>query len=157
MVVISGLISIGIGAIYINLGNEGILGIIFTLYAIFSGGIVGIFLLGLFSARANRQGINIAIVVCVIFTAYAFLTSTKFNFGDTELLLIDFGAYNFTHNKLMLGVYSHLVIIVVGYVASLFFPKPKLDKFLLYSGWSEARKERKAEERLRIETDEIPK
>jgi len=103
-VVVSGLISIGIGAIYINLGNEGILGIIFTLYAIFSGGIVGIFLLGLFSARANRQGINIAIVVCVLFTAYAFLTSTKFNFGNTELLLIDFGAYNFTHNKLMLGV-----------------------------------------------------
>lgn len=147
-VVISGLISIGIGAIYINLGNEGILGIIFTLYAIFSGGIVGIFLLGLFSARANRQGINIAIVVCVIFTAYAFLTSTKINFGNTELLLIDLGAYNFTHNKLMLGVYSHLVIIGVGYFASLFFPKPKLDKFLLYSGWQEARKERKEEEKL---------
>jgi solute:Na+ symporter, SSS family len=157
LVVISGLISIGIGAIYINLGNEGILGIIFTLYAIFSGGIVGIFLLGLFSARANRQGINIAIVVCVIFTAYAFLTSTKFTFGKTELLLVDFGAYNFTHNKLMLGVYSHLVIIVVGYFASLFFPKPKLDKFLLYSGWSEARKERKEEERLRVETEEVSK
>ena len=148
LVVISGLIAIGIGAIYINLGNEGILGIIFTLYAIFSGGIVGIFLLGLFSSRANRQGINIAIVVCVIFTAYAFLTSTKINFGNTELLLIDFGAYNFTHNKLMLGVYSHLVIIGVGYVASLFFPKPKLDKFLLYSGWKEARRERREEERL---------
>ena len=145
LVVISGLIAIGIGAIYINLGNEGILGIIFTLYAIFSGGIVGIFLLGLFRARANRQGINIAIVVCVLFTAYAFLTSTKIGFGEEKFLLLDMGAYNFTHNKLMLGVYSHLVVIVVGYVASLFFPKPKLDKFLLYSGWSESRKERKAE------------
>jgi len=146
-VVISGLISILIGAIYINLGNEGILGIIFTLYAIFSGGIVGIFLLGLFSARANRQGINIAIVVCVLFTAYAFLTSTRIGFGEEKFLLLDMGIYNFTHNKLMLGVYSHLVIIVVGYFASLFFPKPKLDKFLLYSGWSEARKERREEEK----------
>lgn len=151
-VVISGLIAILIGAIYINLGNEGILGIIFTLYAIFSGGIVGIFLLGLFSARANRQGINIAIVVCVLFTAYAFLTSTPFGFGDEKFLLLDMGEYNFTHNKLMLGVYSHLVIIVVGYFASLFFPKPTLDKFLLYSGWSEARKERREEEKLRTDS-----
>ena len=41
----------------------------------------------------------------------------------------------------MLGVYSHLGIIIVGYFASLFFPKPKLDKFLLYSGWAETRKD----------------
>ena len=34
----------------------------------------------------------------------------------------------------MLGVYSHLVVIGVGYVASLFFPKPVLDRNLLYSG-----------------------
>jgi SSS family solute:Na+ symporter len=39
----------------------------------------------------------------------------------------------------MLGVYSHLIVIIVGYVASLFFSKPVLDKNLLYSGWKEAR------------------
>jgi SSS family solute:Na+ symporter len=53
--VISGLIAILIGGLYLQAGNEGVLGIVFTLYAIFSGGIVGIFLLGIFSARANRQ------------------------------------------------------------------------------------------------------
>jgi SSS family solute:Na+ symporter len=132
MILVSGLIAIGIGSIYVNIGNEGILGIIFTLYAIFSGGIVGIFLLGIFSARANRQGINIAILVCVIFTAYAFLTSTPI--GEHKSVLLNMGKYNFTHNKLMVGVYSHLVVIGVGYIASLFFPKPVLDKNLLYSG-----------------------
>ncbi|RYD87220.1 MAG: sodium transporter, partial [Sphingobacteriales bacterium] len=116
MVAISGIISIMIGAIYINVGGEGVLGIIFTLYAIFSGGIVGIFLLGVFSARANRQGVNIAIVVCIIFTSYAFLTSTEIGLGEEKALLLDFGPYNFTHNKLMLGVYSHLIVIGVGYV-----------------------------------------
>jgi len=40
-------------------------------------------------------------------------------------------------SKLMLGVYSHLVVIGVGFVASLFFPKPVIDKNLLYSGWRE--------------------
>src|SRR5690606_27135954 len=123
MVAISGLLAVVIGFIYVNLGSESILGIVFTLYAIFSGGIVGIFLLGIFSSRANEKGVNIAIISCVIFTAYAFLTSSEIEFSGQQYKLLDFGEYNFTHNKMMLGVYSHLLVIVVGYVASLFFPK----------------------------------
>lgn len=137
-VVISGLISIGIGALYLLTGNEGVLGVIFTIYAIFSGGIVGIFLLGLFSARANRQGVNIGIITCIAFTAWAFLTSTPVGVKNPKLLL-DLGRFNFTHHKLMLGVYSHLVVIVVGYIASLFYPKPVLEKNLLFSSWRQNR------------------
>jgi len=137
-VVLSGLISIVIGALYLNTGNEGVLGIVFTLYAIFSGGIVGIFLLGLFSARANRQGINIGIIVCILFTAYALLTSTPVGLKNPKLL-VDLGRFNFTLLKLMLGVYSHLVVIVVGSAASLFYPKPVLAKNLLYSSWKSNR------------------
>ena len=147
LVVISGLISIGIAMFYVNAGSEGVLGIIFTLYAIFSGGIVGVFLLGLLSARANRQGINIALIVCILFTAYAFLTSTAIGLGEQKTLLLDLGKYNFTHHKLMLGVYSHLIVIAVGYIASLFFPKPVLDKNLLYSGWQATRKAERLAER----------
>lgn len=137
-VVLSGFISIAIGALYLVTGNEGVLGIIFTIYAIFSGGIVGIFLLGLFSARANRQGVNIGIITCILFTAWAFLTSTPVGLKNPRLLL-DLGNFNFTHHKLMLGVYSHIIVIVVGYVASLFFPKPVLEKNLLYSSWKQNR------------------
>ena len=138
LVVLSGVLSILVGAFYLSTGNEGVLGVIFTIYAIFSGGIVGIFLLGLFSARANRQGVNIGIITCILFTAYAFLTSTPIGIKNPELLL-DLGNYNFTHHKLMLGVYSHLIVIVVGYIASLFFPKPVLEKNLLYSSWKQNR------------------
>ena len=145
IVVMSGLISVGIAMLYLNAGDEGVLGIVFTLYAIFSGGIVGIFLLGLFSARANNQGINIAIVTCILFTAYAFLTSTPIGIGENKRLLLDMGALNFTHHKLMLGVYSHLIVIGVGYVASLFFPKPVLDKRLLFSGWREISEQKERE------------
>jgi SSS family solute:Na+ symporter len=143
IVVFSGLLTILIGIIYVNAGSEGVLGIVFTLYAIFSGGIVGIFLLGLFSARANKQGITISIIACVLFTAYAFLTSTEIGLGAHKKLLLDLGQYNFKHDKLMLGVYSHLVVIVVGYIASLFFPKPNINKNLLYSGWREERRREK--------------
>lgn len=143
IVVFSGVLTILIGIFYVNAGSEGVLGIVFTLYAIFSGGIVGIFLLGLFSARANRQGVTIAIIACILFTSYAFLTSTKIGLGENKSLLLDLGKYNFTHDKLMLGVYSHLVVIGVGYVASLFFPKPVIDKNLLYSGWREQQRSEK--------------
>lgn len=140
MVAIAGVISMVIGFIYVELGSESILGIIFTLYAIFSGGIVGVFLLGIFTQRANSQGINIAIVVCILFTAYAFLTSTEIEFRGETFFLLDLGEFNFTHNKMMLGVYSHLVVIGVGYIASLFFPKPELDSNLYYRGWMANRK-----------------
>jgi len=147
IIIFSGLLTIAIGILYVNAGNEGVLGIVFTLYAIFSGGIVGIFLLGLFNSRANRQGINIAIISCILFTAYAFLTSTEIGLGENKRLLLDFGRYNFTHHKLMLGVYSHLIVVVIGSVASLFFPKPSLDPNLLYSGWRKGRKEAAAVQR----------
>ncbi|MCF8339370.1 MAG: sodium:solute symporter [Chitinophagaceae bacterium] len=137
-IVVAGILSMAIGALYILSGNEGVLGIIFTIYAIFSGGIVGIFLLGLFSARTNWQGMNIGIVACILFTAWALLTSTPIGLQNPSPIL-DLGPFNFIHHKLMLGVYSHLVVIVVGYCASLFFPKPILEPNLLYSNWKQNR------------------
>ncbi len=131
-VFVSGLLSMGVAAIYLRAGNEGVLGIIFTVYAIFSGGIVGIFLLGLFSSRVNTKGINIGIVACILFTSYAFLTSTPVGLPGEERLLLDLGSLNFTHHKLMLGVYSHLVLMGVGYVSSLFFPFVPPDENLVY-------------------------
>lgn len=132
-IVVSGLLAIGVAALYLNAGNEGVLGIIFTVYAIFSGGIVGIFLLGLFSRRVNAKGINTGIIACILFTSYAFLTSTPVGLPGKERLLLDLGSLNFTHHKLMLGVYSHLVLMGVGYLASLFYPAIPPDENLVYA------------------------
>jgi solute:Na+ symporter, SSS family len=121
-ILVSGLLAMGVAGIYLRAGNEGVLGVIFTVYAIFSGGIVGIFLLGLFSKRTHARGINTGIMACILFTSYALLTSTPVGLPGKEKLLLDLGAFNFTHNKLMLGVYSHLVLMVVGYLSSIFFP-----------------------------------
>jgi len=130
MVAVSGVLTVGVAALYYVWNGEGVLGVVFELYAIFSAGIVGIFLLGLFSRRANRQGLYIGLVACVLFTAYAVLTSTKIGVGADKHILLDLGKWNFPHHKYMLGVYSHLIVLVVGYVASLFFPKPDLEEGL---------------------------
>lgn len=139
IVVLSGVAAVGIALLYVQWGGEGVLGAVFGLYAIFSAGIVGIFLLGLFSRRANKQGLYIGIAAAVIFTAYAVLTSSKFDLGGGKELLLDLGDWNFTHHKYMLGVYSHLIVLVVGYLASFLFKTPPADKDLTIWGYLEAK------------------
>ncbi len=134
-VVIAGIASILIGRYYVHAGGKGVLGIVFTLYSIFSGGIAGLFLIGIFSKKANRQGVNIGIIACILFTAYAVLTSTKVGTGGNEKLILDLGNLNFNHHKYMLGVYSHLILFIVGYFASLFFKNDKDITNLTYAGW----------------------
>lgn len=131
IVVAAGLLSLVIASFYVKAGTTGVLGVVFALYSIFSGGIAGIFLLGVFSRRANKQGLYIAIAVCILFTAYAVLSSTELN-GQR---LLDLGPYNFHQHKYMIGVYTHLIILVVGYGASFFFKHTPVDPELTVYGW----------------------
>ena len=139
-VLISGILSLIIASIYVSAGDTGVLGIVFGLYAILSGGIAGLFLLGLLSKRANKEGLYIGLVICILFTAYAVLTSTTFTIGGEKRLLLDMGSLNFPHHKYMLGVYSHLIVLIVGYVASLFFPRRPVDDHLTIYGWLKNRR-----------------
>jgi solute:Na+ symporter, SSS family len=142
VVVLCGLAALGIASLYIRLGGEGVLGIVFDLYAVFSGGIVGLFLLGLLTRRANKQGVYIGIACCVLFTAWATLTSTSIPSGTERRLILDLAPYNFTHHRYMLGVYSHLILFGVGYLASLFFASRPPENNLTIHGWLEKRRKR---------------
>jgi len=139
MVVLSGLLAMIVATMYVKLGGKSALSIVFSLYAIFSGGIAGMLLLGLFSRRANKQGLYLGIGVCVLFTAYAVLTSSYIN-GKPVL---DAGGLNFTHHKYMLGVYSHLILFGVGLVASYFFRSSLVREDLTYYGWSKVNRKKK--------------
>lgn len=129
-VLVAGVVSIGVSLIYVWLGQASILATVFDLYAIFSGGIAGLFVLAFFTRRANRQGAMIGIVVCIVFTAWAILTSS-----NKRPPMINLGRFNFTQHSYMVGVYSHIVLFFVGYLASLFFPKPILAPNLTIHGW----------------------
>ncbi len=139
LVVLSGIGAIGVASIYVSAGNKGVLGTVFALYAIFSGGIAGTFLLGVFVPRANKQGLYIGIGACVLFTAGALLTSTPFAFGGESRVLLDLGPLNYTQHKYMLGVYSHIVLFFVAWAASYLFPAPEVDSQLTYAGWKQRR------------------
>ncbi len=131
LVFVAGLIMLTVAYLFVQWEGEGILGVVFGLYAIFSAGIVGIFLLGILSRRANKQGLYIGIAACTIFTAYAVLTTTKIS----DHIIWDLGEYNFPQHKYMLGVYSHIIVFVVGYVASLFFKSEPADIHLTIYGY----------------------
>lgn len=103
--------------------------------------VVEIFLLGILSKKPNKQGLYYGIIASVLFTAYALLTSTPMGGSGENGLLLDFGSFNFTHHKYMIGVYSHVILFVVGFVASLFYKGQKLDDRLTYSGWLKYKKE----------------
>jgi SSS family solute:Na+ symporter len=135
IVTASGLCAIGIACWYVHSGGEAVLGKIFGLYAIFSGGIAGIFALAFFTVRTNRKGLTVGIVACILFTAYALLTG-----GGPEKQRLDLGRLNFTHHKYMLGVYSHLVLFVVGYLASFLFRPDKDTTDLTLYGWLATRR-----------------
>jgi SSS family solute:Na+ symporter len=137
---IAGLGAIAVALFYVRAGGKGVLAIIFTLYAIFSGGIAGMFLLGIFSRKANRQGINVGIAACVLFTFYAFLTSTPIGLAGKEKLIIDLGRLNFTQHKYMIGVYSHIVLMIVGYLSSLLFRSEPVEDSLTWYGWLKLKK-----------------
>jgi SSS family solute:Na+ symporter len=135
LVVLSGIGAMIVASIYVSAGDKGVLGVVFMLYAIFSGGIVGIFLLGVFVPRANKQGLYVGIAASVLFTAFALLSSTPVGVGEDKKMLLDFGSFNYTQHKYMLGVYSHVILFFVAWTTSYFFPKKEIDKSLTYSGW----------------------
>ena len=135
IVVASGLGAMIVASIYVSAGDAGVLGTVFALYAIFSGGIAGLFLLGIFVPRANKQGLYVGIGACVVFTAGALLTSTPIALGGEPRILLDLGPLNYTHHNYMLGVYSHIVLFVTAWGASYFFPEPEVAENLTYAGW----------------------
>jgi SSS family solute:Na+ symporter len=67
------------------------------------------------------------------------LTTTK---ADDGTLFLDLGEYNFPHHTLMLGVYSHIIVLVVGFIASRCFKTPLADKNLTIYGYLEERRKK---------------
>jgi SSS family solute:Na+ symporter len=134
IVAVSGVFAIAVAMGYVAAEGKNALAVVFGLYAIFSGGIAGLFALAFFTPRANRGGAYAGIAACVLFTAWAVLSSGSFPIGGFDLHL-DLGRFNFTHHSYMVGVYSHIVLFVVGYLASFVTPHEPRAEELTYWGW----------------------
>ncbi|HUJ11920.1 MAG TPA: sodium:solute symporter [Verrucomicrobiae bacterium] len=127
LVVVAGVLTTLI-ALVLARYTEHALSLYFTFTAILSGGLFGLFFLAFFSTRANTRGIWAGIIASVLFTAYATLTQ-----GKEQLL--NLGRLNFHMPGVMIGVVGHLVLIVVGYVASLLLQTDRAASELTLWGW----------------------
>ena len=113
IVAVFGTLAAGTGILLAHAGGSA-LSMWFTVSAIASGGLAGMFLLAFLSSRANKRGLYAGIAACWIFTAWATLTM-----GDKRLL--DLGRFNFKWHEYMIGAIGHVTLFVVGYVVSLLF------------------------------------
>jgi SSS family solute:Na+ symporter len=83
----------------------------YSVSAITSGGLAGLFLLAFLRTRANRAGAQVGICASLLFTAWASLTLP-------DKRTIDLGAWNFPWHDYMVGAVANVVLLVTGLLAS---------------------------------------
>lgn len=95
-----------------------ILSLYYAVSGIVAGGLAGLFLLAFLSTRADRRGAVIGIFASVAVTIWATLTIH----GGA---LLDLGRWNYRWHAYTIGVVGNLVLLLVGYVASLISGAPQ--------------------------------
>jgi SSS family solute:Na+ symporter len=152
IVAVCGVIAVSIGAFIARKGDSA-LALYYAATAIVSAGLAGMFLLAFLSRRANHQGLWIGIACALAFTAWAVLTSTK---GSDGKVLLDLQKFNYTCPSVMLGVIAHVIVLVVGWLASFAFPAPQEStRGMTLWGWLEKRKSLPKEKTSTANTVEV--
>jgi len=157
VVAVCGVYAIAVACWYVKVQEaQSVLSIIFGLYAILSGGIAGLFALAFFTKRANLKGVYVGMLACILFSCWAVLSGEPL-VGDKILLDLNQGlnnlfnttafgteqgqlSLNFPHHHYMIGVYSHIVLFVFGYIASLFFRHDRDISGLTFYDWRKTHK-----------------
>ncbi len=105
--VLAGAIGIGLALVLSRYDVRSYLDVALEMYGLLGGGFGGAYTLGMFTRRANWQGVLIGMLASVVLTFAAW-------------------AVDLVHPFVYLGI-AILISIVVGYVASLCFPPPDPD------------------------------
>ena len=111
-----GILAIVFSQLWIGIGTALEFGV--QMFSIATAGMLGLFALGALTKRANGRGAVVGIVACVLFTAWATLTSVKLPALNRALL--DLGPFNYPWHPFLIGILNHLILLGVGYLASLF-------------------------------------
>ncbi|MDR7272987.1 SSS family transporter [Pelomonas saccharophila] len=104
MTVAAGLLGIGFALLLSRYDIHSLFDVSIELAGLLGGGFAGAYTLGMFTRRANSPGVAIGVATAIV------LTTTAWSFS-------------LLHPYLYLGM-SIMLCIVVGYLASLFFPAP---------------------------------
>lgn len=114
-----GVLAIAFSMAWVGIGTAMKFGV--ELFSIATAGMLGLFALGALTKRANASGAIVGIVACVLFTGWATFTSVKLPALDRELL--DLGPLNYRLSPYLIGIFNHVILFVVGLVASFWFAR----------------------------------
>jgi len=104
MTVVIGLIGIALALLLSRFDIHSLFDVSIELAGLLGGGFAGAYTLGMFTRRANSQGVAIGVASAIVLTTLAWW-------------------FQLVHPYFYLGI-SIMLCIVIGYVASLFFPPP---------------------------------
>lgn len=114
VITVLGVLSIVFSMAWIGVGTA--MEFAVTLISLATAGMLGLFALGALTKRATAKGAFVGIVACVVFTAWATLTSVKLPALDRVLL--DLGPLNYPLHPFLIGIFSHIILFGVGLAAS---------------------------------------
>ena len=94
-----------------------------TMGMIVTGGILGLFALGMLFRWTTARGAYAGILACIALTGWAKLTQLKL--PSSEVPVLNLGALNYTLSPLLIGVFGHLLLVLVGLLVSALHVAPK--------------------------------
>ena len=109
-----GILAILFSQLWIGIGTALEFGV--QLFSIATAGMLGLFTLGALTKRANAAGAMVGIVACVVFTAWATLTSVTLPAFNGVVL--DLGPLNYRLHPFLIGIFNHAILFGVGWTAS---------------------------------------
>jgi len=124
-VVLLGIASVLLALQWTRIEDESFVEFMVTMAMIVTGGILGLFALGILFRWTTARGAYLGILACLAFLLWATVTTIKL--PDTEVPVVDLGAYNYTLSPLLIGVLGHVVLVLVGLAASVLLGGPKPD------------------------------
>jgi SSS family solute:Na+ symporter len=117
-----GVMAIVFSQLWIGIGTAMEFGV--QLFSIATAGMLGLFALGALTKRANARGALVGIMACVLFTAWATFTSVKL--PALNRVLLDIGPFNYRLHPFLIGIFSHVILFVVGLLASGMFEQKQM-------------------------------
>ena len=118
MTVVTGILGMGVALLLSRYDIHSLFDVSIELAGVLGGGFAGAYTLGMFTRRANWQGVAIGVAVSITLTTLAW-------------------SLDFVHPYFYLGI-SIMLCIVVGYLASWFFPAPDPKSLVGLTIYSEA-------------------
>ena len=124
-VVLLGIASVLLALQWTRIEDESFVEFMITMAMIVTGGILGLFALGILFRWTTARGAYLGIFACLVFILWATVTTIKL--PGTEVPVVDLGPYNYTLSPLLIGVLGHVVLVLVGMAASVFLGGPTPD------------------------------